>query len=132
MMILVTGGAGYIGAHMALTLTQAGHEVVVLDNLSTGYRAAVKWGALEEASTGDAGRLDAVFASRRFDAVMHFAAKSLVGESVKEPLSYYRNNVADMIVLLDAMRRAWVGHLRSGRRKPRYTHCRPAGRSRAR
>ena len=96
---------------MALRLTQAGHEAVVLDNLSTGHRAAVKWGPLEEASLADATRLEAVFASRPFDAVMHFAAVSLVGESVKNPIGYYRNNVADVIVLLDAMRRAGMGHL---------------------
>lgn len=111
MRVLVVGGAGYIGAHMALMLTQAGHEAVVLDNFSTGHRAAVKWGPLEEASLDDAGRLNAVFAARKFDAVMHFAAVSLVGESVKDPLKYYRNNVADVLVLLDAMRRAGVGRL---------------------
>ena len=111
MRVLVVGGAGYVGAHMALMLTQAGHEAVVLDNFSTGHRAAVKWGPLEEASLADADRLDAVFADRHFDAVMHFAAASLVGESVKDPLKYYRNNVADVIVLLEAMRRARVEHL---------------------
>ena len=111
MRVLVVGGAGYVGAHMALMLTQAGHEVVVLDNLSSGHRAAVKWGPLEEASLADAGRLRAVFASRPFDAVMHFAAVSLVGESIKDPLKYYRNNVADVIVLLEAMRQAGVGRL---------------------
>jgi UDP-glucose 4-epimerase len=111
MRVLVVGGAGYIGAHMARMLVQHGHEAVVLDNFSTGHRAAVKWGPLEEASLADAARLQAVFGGRRFDAVMHFAAASLVGESVADPLKYYRNNVADVIVLLEAMRRAGVERL---------------------
>jgi len=105
MPVLVVGGAGYIGAHMSKMLAEAGHEVVVLDNLSTGHRQAVRWGVFEEASLADGDRLAAIFGKYRFDAVMHFAAASIVAESVRDPLKYYRNNVADVISLLDAMQR---------------------------
>jgi UDP-glucose 4-epimerase len=110
MNILVVGGAGYIGAHMCKRLAETGHGVVVCDNFSTGHRAAVRWGDLVEADTGDAQALDALFRRHRIDAVMHFAAASLVGESVADPLKYYRNNVANTINLLDAMRRSGVMH----------------------
>ena len=105
MRVLVVGGAGYIGAHMCKMLAEAGHEVVVLDNFSTGHRGAVRWGHLEEMSLSDIARLDLVFECHRFDAVMHFAAASIVGESVRDPLKYYANNVADVISLLGVMRR---------------------------
>ncbi|MDE0852922.1 MAG: UDP-glucose 4-epimerase GalE [Nevskia sp.] len=110
MRVLVIGGGGYIGAHMSRLLAQTGHEVVVLDNLSTGHRAAVKWGILEHASMSDADRLRTLLDTCRFDAVMHFAAASLVGESVADPLKYYRNNVADVVTLLETMR--WAGVFR--------------------
>src|SRR5690606_33761513 len=83
MHILVCGGAGYIGSHMAQWLAEAGHSVTVLDNLSTGHRQAVKWGELVEADLLDPASLERVFSARRFDAVMHFCARSLVGESVR-------------------------------------------------
>jgi len=89
-------------------LAEAGHEVVVLDNLSTGHRQAVRWGVFEEAALADRDRLAAIFDKHRFDAVMHFAAASIVAESVRDPLKYYRNNVADVISLLDAMQRHQV------------------------
>ncbi|MEM8665440.1 MAG: NAD-dependent epimerase/dehydratase family protein, partial [Pseudomonadota bacterium] len=91
--ILVTGGAGYIGAHAAKALAAAGHTPVVYDNLSRGHRYAVQWGPFEEGDIADAARLDAVFTAHRPDAVMHFAASSEVGVSVRDPLSFWRNNV---------------------------------------
>lgn len=108
MRILVVGGAGYIGAHMCKHLAEHGHDVVVCDDFSTGHRAAVRWGECVEASIGDEAALDALFGRQRFDAVMHFAACSIVGESVANPLKYYRNNVGNTLVLLDAMRRHGV------------------------
>ncbi len=109
--ILVTGGAGYIGAHTVKRLTQAGFETVVLDNLSTGHRDFARWGAFIQGDVGDAACLDRVFGTRQIEAVVHFAAMSQVGESVREPLAYYRNNVAGAIQLLAAMRRHGVDTL---------------------
>lgn len=111
MKLLVCGGAGYIGSHMVRFLGQAGHEVVVFDNLSTGHREAVQGAELVVGDVLDAGALEAVFAAHRFDAVMHFCARSLVGESVAEPYAYYENNVAGSLGLLQAMRRAGVDKL---------------------
>jgi UDP-glucose 4-epimerase len=102
--VLVVGGAGYIGSHMVKDLLQAGCEVVTLDNLSRGHRALVPGGEFVEGDLGDARALDGIFSRRRIDAVMHFAAFSLVGESVADPLPYYRNNVANTVTLLDRMR----------------------------
>jgi UDP-glucose 4-epimerase len=111
MRILVCGGAGYIGAHMAKRLAGADCEVTVFDNLSTGHRAAVRWGELVEGDLLDAEALKRLFAAREFDGVMHFCAMSQVGESVRQPYSYYRNNVAGSLNLLEAMRQAGVGRL---------------------
>lgn len=108
MKVLVAGGAGYIGAHMCKMLAAHGYDVLVCDDLSTGHRAALHWGQFTQASIGDAGALDALFATQRPDAVMHFAACSLVGESVRDPLKYWRNNVGNTLTLLDAMRRHGV------------------------
>jgi UDP-glucose 4-epimerase len=105
MRVLVVGGAGYIGSHMCKTLADAGHEVTTCDNLSTGHRDAVRWGEFAHCSLGDSDALNQVFARRRFDAVMHFAANSIVAESVSDPLGYYRNNVAATVMLLETMRR---------------------------
>lgn len=104
MNILVVGGAGYIGSHMAKQLTRHGHQVVILDNLSTGHRRLASHGTLVEGDLGDAELLDRLFAETAFDGVMHFAANSLVGESVHQPDKYYQNNVANTLVLLDRMR----------------------------
>jgi UDP-glucose 4-epimerase len=101
--ILVVGGAGYIGSHMVLDLIHAGHEVVVLDNLSRGHRDLLVGGTFVEGDLGDAALLDRVFRQHKITAVMHFAAYSLVGESVSKPLDYYRNNVAKTVELLAAM-----------------------------
>jgi len=103
MNILVVGGAGYIGSHMVKLLARAGHAVTTLDNLSTGHADAVKYGELVVGDMSDIELLDRLFSFTRFDAVMHFAAFSLVGESVTDPAKYYRNNVANTLNLLDAM-----------------------------
>ncbi|MDN5782901.1 MAG: GDP-mannose 4,6-dehydratase, partial [Luteimonas sp.] len=109
--ILVCGGAGYIGSHMCKLLARTGRIPVTLDNLSTGHRQAVRWGPLLQVDLLDPGALAAAFRSYRFDAVMHFAARSLVGESVREPGLYFRNNVTGTLNLLDAMRDAAVSRL---------------------
>lgn len=108
MHILVVGGAGYIGSHMVLSLLEAGHEVTVLDNLSCGYQDAVPAGNLVVGDIADAALLDQLFRANSFDGVMHFAAFIQVGESVLDPAKYYRNNVANTQVLLDAMVRHGV------------------------
>ena len=106
--VLVVGGAGYIGSHMVKMLVQSGHEVIVLDNLSTGFRDAVHYGRLIEGDLADQALLDRIFAENSIAAVMHFAALSQVGESMHEPARYYRNNVANTQNLLDAMLRHGV------------------------
>ena len=111
MRILVCGGAGYIGSHMAKWLARTGAQVTVLDNLSTGHIDAVRWGELLQVDLLDAPALEQVFAARRFDAVMHFCARSLVGESVAQPYAYYANNVGGTLNLLEAMRRHGVERL---------------------
>ncbi|MBT4449917.1 MAG: UDP-glucose 4-epimerase GalE [Gammaproteobacteria bacterium] len=103
MKILVVGGAGYIGSHMAKMLSKSGHHVVTLDNLSTGYRDAVKYGEFVEGDIADSSILDQVFSSTRFDGVMHFASYIEVGESVIDPGKYFRNNFSNTLNLLDAM-----------------------------
>jgi len=109
MRIFVTGGAGYVGSHCVKDLCEHGHEVVVLDNLSKGHRQAVHPRArLVEGDLADTGLLADTLGSGRFDAVMHFAALAEVGESVREPLRYYRNNVSNTVHLLAAMERAGV------------------------
>ncbi len=111
MKILVTGGAGYIGSVVAAQLLATGARVVVLDDLSTGHRDAVPDGAeFREASLLDSPALAAVLAEG-FDGVLHFAAKSLVGESMERPELYYGNNVVGSLTLLNAMRDARVRRL---------------------
>jgi len=111
MQVLVCGGAGYIGSHMAKWLAAHDVAVTVLDNLSTGHRAAVRWGELVEADLLDPASLERVFAGRRFDAVMHFCARSLVGESMRLPYDYYAKNVSGSLNLLRAMQRHGVERL---------------------
>jgi UDP-glucose 4-epimerase len=106
--ILVVGGAGYIGSHMAKILVQSGHSVIVLDNLCTGFRDAVRYGRLVEGDLADSTLLDQIFTENDVAAVLHFAALSQVGESMREPARYYRNNVANTQNLLDAMLRHGV------------------------
>lgn len=102
-MILVIGGAGYIGSHLVKELVVS-KEVVVLDNLSTGHRSAIDNRAIFfEGDLGNHKVLEEIFTKYSIDAVMHFAANSLVGESVIDPLKYYRNNVASTLTLLEVM-----------------------------
>ena len=109
MRVLVTGGAGYIGSVVAACLLSDGHEVVVVDDLSTGHADAVPAGAeFHRAAIDD---LDAVLGGRKVEAVLHFAARSLVAESVADPARYWQNNVAGTLALLRAMRSAGVGRI---------------------
>ena len=109
--LLVTGGAGYIGSHMVRRLLAAGARTVVLDSLARGNRDAVPEGvAFVRGELADAGALDAAF-EHGIDAVVHFAALAYVGESVRRPIEYYRNNVGGTLALLDAMRRHGVPRL---------------------
>jgi UDP-glucose-4-epimerase GalE len=101
--ILVTGGAGYIGSHVCKALAASGYEPVTYDNLSRGNRSAVKWGPLEQGDLADVARIRAVLERHRPAAVMHFAAFAYVGESVHDPLLYYRNNVGGTEALLSAV-----------------------------
>ena len=103
MNILVVGGAGYIGSHMVKQLANTGNAVVTLDNLSCGYRDAIKYGEFVEGDLGDPSVLDYIFSNDDIDAVMHFAAFIEVAESVRDPAKYYRNNVINTTVLLNAM-----------------------------
>ena len=89
MKVLVVGGAGYIGSHMVRLLDQAGHQIVVLDNLSTGFAAAVTAGELVVGDMKDRPLVEQVLGDHQIDAVMHFAACALVGESVIAPAKYY-------------------------------------------
>lgn len=108
--LLVVGGCGYIGSHMVKRLLEEGAEVVVLDDLSGGHRDALLGGELVLGRCGDAALLDALFSAQRFDGVLHFASFIQVGESVKEPAKYYRNNVGETLVLLERMAAHGVGH----------------------
>jgi len=101
--ILVVGGAGYIGSHMVKDLLDAGYHVITLDDLSTGHRELVVGGEFIEGGLGDRVLLDKLFSTHKISAVMHFAAFSLVGESVEQPLKYYRNNMAATAELLESM-----------------------------
>lgn len=104
MAVLVCGGAGYIGSHMVAELLESGEEVVILDNFQKGHRDAILGGKLYEGDLRDRSLLDKVFTENKIDAVIDFAADSLVGESVVEPLKYFENNVGSTINLLGAMR----------------------------
>lgn len=108
--ILVVGGAGYIGSHMVKQLSKSGRTVVVLDNLTTGFRDAARYGQLVIGDLADTALLERLFKEHEFSGVMHFAAASLVGESVQYPGKYYRNNVSNTLNLLDVMVRHGVKH----------------------
>ena len=105
MKIIVVGGAGYIGSHMVKQLVRTGNDVITLDNLSYGYRDAVKYGEFVEGDLGDPAVLDSLFKDGDIDAIMHFAGFIQVGESVIKPSMYYLNNVVNTHTLLDAMLR---------------------------
>jgi len=106
--ILVTGGAGYIGSHTAKCLAQAGYAPIVYDNLSNGHRWAARFGPFVEGDLADRDLILETLRTHEIDAVVHFAASAYVGESVRNPLKYFRNNTANTITLLDAMREADV------------------------
>ena len=108
--VLVTGGAGYIGSHACKALQRAGYEVVVYDNLVAGHREAVRYGPLVEGDIADTARVRQALRDHRIFAVMHFAAFLDVGESVREPGKYFRNNVGGALSVLEAMQAESVGH----------------------
>ena len=112
MKILVVGGAGYIGSVCAELLLNEGHDVAIFDNLTEGHRAAVDPRAtFIEGDLSDRQSIGAAISTVRPDAVMHFAANALVGESMENPSKYFRNNVGNGLNLLDAMVEARVGRL---------------------
>jgi UDP-glucose-4-epimerase GalE len=101
--VLVTGGAGYVGSHACKALAKAGYTPVAFDNLAYGHESAVRWGPFEKGDILDRARVDEVIRRHRPAAVMHFAGFAYVGESVQDPLKYYRNNVVGTITVLDSM-----------------------------
>ena len=112
MAILVCGGAGYIGSHAVHALIEKGEQVVIVDNLQTGHRGALNPKAkFYEGDIRDASVLDKIFTENKVEAVIHFAANSLVGESMEKPLLYFNNNVYGMQVLLEAMVRHGVNKI---------------------
>ena len=111
MRLLVTGGAGYIGSHVTRQLVEAGHQVVVLDNLSTGFRQAVLGVELVVGDLADVDLLDGLFAKHGFDAALHFAAFIVVPESVEEPIKYFRNNTQNVLNLLEVGARHRLGKM---------------------
>jgi UDP-arabinose 4-epimerase len=111
MNILVTGGAGYIGSHVAKQLAKSGFSPVVFDSLVRGHREAVRWGPLETGDIRDEAGLDAVFRRHRPEAVLHFAALAYVGESMADPAPYFETNVGGTIQLLRVMRKHGVDRI---------------------
>jgi UDP-glucose-4-epimerase GalE len=111
MRVLVTGGAGYIGSHTAKLLAASGHSPIVFDDMSQGHAWAVRWGPIEHGNLSDLDRLRDVFARHKIDAVIHFAANALVGESMSNPTKYFRNNTVGTLNLIDAMRGAAVDRI---------------------
>ncbi len=112
MTILVTGGAGYIGSHMAHALVDAGEDVVVLDNLTTGFRNCIpRTAKFIKGNVGDAKLLEKLFAAHNIEAIVHFAASIVVPESVADPLKYYGNNTANTRTLIEAAVNAGVKHI---------------------
>lgn len=109
--VLVTGGAGFIGAHACKALAAAGALPVAYDNLTTGHADAVRWGPLVRGDVRDRGALTSALKQFRITTIMHFAASAYVGESVQNPALYYENNVGGMMALLDAARDAGVGQI---------------------
>lgn len=111
MTILMIGGAGYIGSHVSLYLYQKGYDVVILDNFSTSTPLNPDWATVYRADYADAAMLSKIFETYKISAVMHFAAFAQVAESMKDPGSYYENNVAKTIILLNIMRKHGVKNL---------------------
>nr|VFK40405.1 MAG: UDP-glucose 4-epimerase [Candidatus Kentron sp. TC] len=108
--ILVTGGAGYIGSHVVRQLGEAGLRVIVLDDLSTGFRDAVLFGELIVGNVGDGDLLRRIFSEREIDAVLHFAAHTEIPKSMAHPLAYYRNNTCNTRILLENCLDAGIRH----------------------
>ena len=111
MKLLVTGGAGFVGSHSVNALLQAGHDVTILDNLSTGHRWALQGCELIPIDLRDTHNLNRKLKGRGFEGVLHFAAKSLVGESKNQPAMYYQNNVGGTTNLVRAMQAADIQQL---------------------
>ncbi len=111
MRVLVAGGAGYIGSHMVRLLSALGHNVVTIDDLSSGFRSAVLGGEFVHGSLHDKSALNVLFNTYQFDAVVHFAGSIAVGESVRDPAKYYQNNLTGTLNLLDAMREHGVNKI---------------------
>lgn len=109
-MILIVGGAGYIGSHLNKEISKKGYETVVFDNLSYGHKDFVKWGAFEQGDLGNIEEIKEVFKKYNVEAVMHFAAFTYVGESVEDPQKYYINNVKNTLNLLQVMLEENVKH----------------------
>ncbi len=109
--VLVTGGAGYVGSHACKALARAGYRPITVDNLSRGNRWAVKWGPLLKLDIGDRAKLDRAMIEHQPAAVMHFAAFAYVGESVRDPWMYYHNNVIGTLTLLECMRRHGIDQI---------------------
>lgn len=109
--VLVTGGAGFIGSHTCKRLAEAGILPVVYDNLSTGHRTNVRWGPLVEGGLEDTGRIVGAIQTFKPECLIHFAASAYVGESVEDPGKYYRNNVAGSVSLLEACRQAGMARI---------------------
>lgn len=109
--ILVVGGAGYIGSHTCLALSQKGYNPIVVDSLVTGFKSAVQWGSLHQVDLHNTAELTEILKSTQPRAVIHFAAFAYVGESVQDPLKYYHNNVVGTLSLLHAMKSAGVKNL---------------------
>ncbi|MTI70082.1 MAG: UDP-glucose 4-epimerase GalE [Firmicutes bacterium] len=105
MSILITGGAGYIGSHTVKYITEKDEDVIVVDSLQSGYKEAVQIDKFYQIDIRDKEELDKVFKKHNIEAVIHFAANSLVGESMEEPYEYYHNNVYGMMCLLDVMKK---------------------------
>jgi UDP-glucose 4-epimerase len=110
MSILVTGGAGYIGSHVVRQLGERNEKVIVLDNLSTGFRSAILHGYLVVGDTGDRALVSRLLAEHRIETVLHFAAHTIVPESVANPLKYYGNNTSSTRTLLECCQQAQVKH----------------------
>ncbi|CUH83275.1 UDP-glucose 4-epimerase GalE [Thalassovita mediterranea] len=109
--ILVTGGAGFIGSHVCKQLAREGFQPLVIDDLSTGHEEAVRWGPLVQIDVRDTDRVTEVLQQFQIETVMHFAASAYVGESVMQPLRYYDNNVGGMISLMKACQQADVSRV---------------------
>ena len=124
MRILVTGGAGYIGSHATRLFLREGHDVQVFDNLVYGHAQAVPADRLIVGDLGEAARLDHALLTHRIEAVVHFAAFAYVGESVRDPAKYYRNNLVNTLTLMECMRRNGV---REAAREVVVRHRRVAG-----